>query len=136
ASGHVRWVLRPRERVSHFEVGDGSRVEMLGDHLLVYAPSSLLSLDPATGAIACQTEVPALAGRWGTLRALALPHTWVVSDAGEVVAVDADTGAVRWSWDAGDGAATVLVAGGGDDEICVDRRDARFEPFTPDDAER
>jgi hypothetical protein len=112
ATGRLRWVLRPRERVAGFEAGDGSRIELLGDQLLVYAPPALMAVDPETGVPAWSVRVPALEGRWGTLRATAEDDTWTVSVDDVVVALDPETGAVRWTRDRAVG-----------------------EPFEPDEAE-
>jgi hypothetical protein len=132
-TGKLRWLLRPRERVDGFEAGDGSRVELLGDRLLVFAPPALLSVDPASGAVAWIARVPQLAGRWGKLRAIVDGDRWVVSVDGAVVSIDPETGTVAWTSDAGDGGATALVAGGG--ATCFDRRDEAVDPFDRDEAE-
>jgi hypothetical protein len=119
--------------VPGFEAGDGSRVELLGDRLLVHAPPALLSVDPASGAIAWIARVPALAGRWGPLRAIEVDGRWIVSVEGAVVALDAATGEVAWVSEAGAGGGTALVAGGG--LVCLDRRDEGVEPYALDEAE-
>jgi hypothetical protein len=103
ATGRLRWVLRPRERVTDFEAGDGSRIELLDDKLLVYAPPALIAVDPATGVPAWSARVPALEGRWGTLRATSDGETWTVTIDGVVVALDAATGAVQRTHDGGVG---------------------------------
>jgi hypothetical protein len=136
-SARLRWVLRPRERVPGFEAGDGSRVEILGARLLVYAPPGLMSVDPASGAIAWIARVPALVGRWGPLRAVEIVGAertqWVVSVDGAVVALDAATGDVDWSVEAGAGGATSLLRGGA--SVCFDWRDQAVEPYRLDEAE-
>lgn len=101
ATGRLRWVLRPRQRVAGFETGDGSRIELLGDRLLVYAPPALIAVDPETGVPAWSVRVPALEGRWGTLKATAEGDTWTVSIDGVVVVLDGETGAVRSTRDDG-----------------------------------
>ena len=133
STGRLRWVLRPRERVPGFEAGDGSRVERLGGRLLVYAPPALLAIDPETGVPAWSTRVPALEGRWGPLRAIEDGDRWIVSVDGVVVALDAATGEVRWTVDAGAGGATSPVARDG--TVCFDRRDDVAVPFERDEAE-
>lgn len=133
AAGALAWTLRPREVVPGAEIGDGSRVEVLGERLLVYAPPAIMAVDPATGVPAWITPVTALAGHWGGLRAAAVADTWIAAIDGVVVALDADTGTTRWTIDAGAGAATALVIG--DDTACFDRRAAEALPFAPDEAE-
>jgi len=133
ADARLRWVLRPRDRVDGFEAGDGSRVEVLGDRLLVHAPPALMAVDPRTGAPAWTARVPALEGRWGPLRAIDLGATWIVTVDGVVIALDAGDGTVRWVHDAGAGGATAPVAGDG--TVCFDRRDDAVVPYGPDEAE-
>jgi outer membrane protein assembly factor BamB len=133
STGRLRWVLRPRERVAGFEAGDGSRLELLGDKLLVHAPPALLAVDPASGVPAWSARVPALEGRWGPLRAISAGDAWIVSVDGVVVALEAETGTVLWSHDAGAGGATSPVAGGG--VVCFDRRDEAVVPYALDEAE-
>lgn len=132
-TGRLRWVLRPRDRVHGFEAGDGSRVELLGDRLLVHAPPALLAVDPTTGVPLWTVRVPAIEGRWGPLRAIVAGDTWIISVDGVVVALDAATGEVHWTDDAGAGGATSPVSGGG--TVCFDRRDEEVVPYALDEAE-
>lgn len=133
AAGMLAWTLRPRDVLTAPEIGDGSRVEALGDRLLVYAPPALLAVMPATGEVAWIAEVPALAGHWGSLRAAAIGDHWIASIDGVVVALDAATGQVAWTIDAGAGAATSLVTAA--DTACFDRRADEVVPFARDEAE-
>ena len=103
ATGRLRWVLRPRARITDFEAGDGSRIELLDDKLLVYAPPALIAVDPATGVPAWSARLPALEGRWGTLRAASDGETWTVTIDGVVVTLDRATGAVVSTHDGGVG---------------------------------
>jgi outer membrane protein assembly factor BamB len=133
ATGRLRWVLRPRELVAGFEAGDGSRLERLGDRLLVHAPPALLAVEPRTGAVAWSVRVPALEGRWGPLRAVAAGGAWIVAVDGVIAALDAATGRVAWTVDAGAGGATSPVADA--TAVCFDRRDEVVVPYERDEAE-
>ncbi len=133
AIGARAWTLRPRELLPEVEIGDGSRVEAIGDRLLVYAPPAVIAVDPADGTALWATAVPALQGRWGGLRATADGDRWIVSVDGVVVALDAATGVLRWTVDAGAGAASSLVVGAS--VACFDRRAEEALPFTRDEAE-
>jgi outer membrane protein assembly factor BamB len=133
STGKLAWVVRPRELVAGYEAGDGSRVERIGDRMLIHAPPALIAVDARTGGVAWSVRVPALEGRWGALRVVADDDAWIVAVDGVVVALDPETGEVRWTREAGAGGATAPVIGGG--LVCFDHRDEAVVPYQPDEAE-